>query len=147
MLTYGYARSRRVIWTALACQALAGFILWLVGVLPPASFWPNQDAYEAVLGFAPRVAIAGLSAFFAGEFANSYVISIMKYRQSGERGVKQGWRFVASTIAGEAVDSFVFMVIAFAGIIPLTNLLSTMVTLYIVKVIYEVVALPVSMRR
>ena len=144
--TYGYARSRRVIWTALVCQALAGAIFWLVGVLPPAPFWPNQEAYDAVLGFVPRVAFAGLCSFFSGEFANSYVISRMKYRQGGKRGLKQGWRFVASTLAGEAVDSVLFMVIAFGGVIPLTDLLITIATLYVVKVVYEIVALPVSTR-
>lgn len=144
--TYGFARSRRIIWTGLACQALAAVTFLVVGALPPAPFWPHQEAYEAVLGFAPRVALAGLVAYFTGEFANSVVISKMKYWEKGERGIKQGWRFVASTLVGEAVDSIVFMTVAFLGEIPPTDLLTTMLTLYVIKVIYEVVALPFSTR-
>ena len=142
--TYGYARSRQAVWTALACQALTGLILWLVGVLPPAAFWHNQSAYEAVLGFVPRVALAGLAAFFTGEMANSFVLSKMKYWHQGKRGLRQGWRFVASTMVGEAIDSFVVMTVAFWGVIPTVDLFTTMVTLYVVKVLYEIVSLPFS---
>jgi uncharacterized integral membrane protein (TIGR00697 family) len=143
---YGYARSRRVIWTGLACQALAGLTLLIVGLLPPAPFWPHQEAYLAVLGFVPRIAVAGLLAYFCGEIANSFVLSKMKYWEKGERGWKQSWRFLASTLAGEAVDSIVFMGVAFFGTIPPMDLLTTIVTLYLVKVIYEVLALPLSTR-
>lgn len=141
---YGYARSRRVVWTALACQALAGLLFLIVDYMPPAPFWKGQEAFHAILGFVPRVALAGLLAFFSGELTNSFVISKMKYFEKGERGLKQGWRFVASTIAGEAVDSLVFMTVAFTGQIPPTDLLQTIMTLYFVKVAYEVIALPVS---
>jgi len=143
---YGYSRSRRIIWTGLGCQALAGLTFWIVGILPPASFWNHQAAYDAVLGFVPRVALAGLTAYFCGEFANSVVLSKMKYVEKGERGLKQGWRFVASTMVGEAVDSIVFMSIAFIGEIPPAAIVSTIITLYIAKVLYEIVALPFSIR-
>lgn len=141
---YGYERSRRVVWTALACQALAGLVLLIVDILPAAPFWKGQEAYHAILGFAPRIALAGLVAFFTGELSNSFVLSKMKYFKKGKRGLWQGWRFVASTIVGEAVDSIVVMTIAFAGVIPPADLIKTMVTLYFVKVAYEVVVLPVS---
>lgn len=143
---YGYARSRRIIWTGLGCQVLAALTYLIVGILPPASFWPHQQAYEVILGFAPRVAIASLLAYFCGEFANSIVISKMKYKAGGKRGLPQGWRFVASTIVGEAVDTVVFMLVAFLGIIPPTDLVYTLITLYVVKVIYEIAALPFSTR-
>lgn len=68
----------------------------------------------------------------------------MKYWEKGARGIWQGWRFVVSTIVGEAVDSIVFMVVAFTGVIPMADLLITTLTLYLVKVTYEIVALPIS---
>lgn len=143
---YGYARSRRVIWTGLGCYILTAVTLLIVDALPPASFWPNQAAFTAVLGFAPRVALAGIFAYFSGEFANSVVLSKMKYLEKGERGLKQDWRFVMSTIVGEGVDSIVFMVIAFIGAIPPRDLIKTILILYIVKVVYEIIALPISTR-
>lgn len=141
---YGFARCRRIIWTGLFAQALAAGALFLVGVLPPADFWPHQAAYDAVLGFAPRIAIASVVSYFAAEFANSFVLSKMKYWAKGERGLKQGWRFVASTIVGEAVDTAVVMTIAFAGVMDTKNFFKTAIILYIVKVAYEIVALPIS---
>jgi hypothetical protein len=141
---YGFARCRRIIWTGLFAQALAAGALFLVGVLPPADFWPHQEAYNAVLGFAPRIAIASVVSYFLAEFANSYLLSKMKYWAKGERGVKQGWRFVASTIVGEAIDTGVVMTIAFAGVMDTKNFVKTTLILYAVKVVYEIVALPLS---
>lgn len=141
---YGYARSRQIIWTGLGCQAFAGLTLYVITALPPASFWHGQEAFAQILGFVPRVAVAGLCAYFSGELLNSFVLSKMKFFAAGARGLRQGWRFVASTMVGEAADSIVFMTIAFLGAIPFKNLVMTIITLYVVKVLYEIVALPAS---
>lgn len=143
---YGYNRSRQIIWTGMACQIFAGVALYAVGVLPAAPFWHNQDAYMTILGVAPRITIASLLAYFWGEFANSFVLSRMKFSQHGRRGLKQGTRFVMSTVVGEAVDTGIFFPLAFIGVIALPELLQTMLTIYLVKVAYEIVALPMSMK-
>lgn len=143
---YGYGWSRRVIWTGMACQVLAALSFWLVGVLPSAPFWHHEGAYATILGIVPRIALASLLAYFAGEFANSFVLSRMKYAQRGGTGLLQGWRFLASTLVGEALDSVVFMVIAFVGVLPTSELLATMLTIYLIKVGVEVIALPASTR-
>jgi uncharacterized integral membrane protein (TIGR00697 family) len=143
---YGYARSRRIIWTGLACQVLAALTYWLVGVWPPAPFWHNQPAYDLILGAAPRITLASLTAYLCGEFANSVVLSKMKYRHTGQRGMKQGWRFVVSTIVGEAIDSFVFMSVGFLGVLATTDVITTMISIYVAKVLYEIVSLPVSVK-
>ena len=143
---YGYVRSRRVIWTGMACQVLAALNYWLVGAIPAAPFWRNQEAYAAILGIAPRIAVASLVAYLAGEFANSIVLSRMKFTQQGRRGWRQGWRFLASTLLGEAVDSVVFMLVAFAGVLAERELLSSLLTIYFVKVAVEVLVLPGSTR-
>ncbi len=148
MLTevYGYARSRRIIWTGLGCQIFAALIYWLVGMLPAASFWTNQEAYMTILGQAPRIVLASLSAYFCGEFANSVILSKMKYWAKGERGWRQAWRFVASTIVGEGLDSIVFMSVGFIGVLSANDIVTTIVTIWIFKILYEIVALPFSMR-
>jgi uncharacterized integral membrane protein (TIGR00697 family) len=117
-----------------------------VGVLPSASFWQNQEAYSTILGVVPRIAVASLTAYLAGEFANSFVLSRMKYAQRGRIGLPQGWRFLASTLVGQTLDSVVFMLVAFVGVLPFQDLLTTMVTIYWMKVAVEVLALPGSIR-
>jgi uncharacterized integral membrane protein (TIGR00697 family) len=143
---YGYARSRRVIWTGMACQVLAAATFWLVGILPAAPFWQHQEAYATILGVVPRIAVASLTAYLAGEFANSFVLSRMKYAQRGRIGLPQGWRFLASTLVGEALDSVVFMLVAFLGVLSFRELLTTTLTIYWIKVAVEVLALPGSTR-
>lgn len=143
---YGFAQSRRIIWTGFAAQALAAFTFWLVQILPAPSFWQNQLAYDLILGATPRIILASFLAYLVGEFANSVVLSKMKYRAGGKVGVAQASRFVVSTLVGEALDSAIFMTVAFAGIFTTADLLRTMLTIYIFKVAYEIVALPISMR-
>ena len=143
---YGYTRSRRVIWIGIGCQVLAAVAFWVVGVLPPAPFWHKQDAYMAILGVAPRIALASLTAYFCGEFVKSVTLSKMKFAQAGRRGIVQAWRFVASSAAGEFVDSVVFMLVAFAGVLATADMATTILTLWLIKVLYEMVALPFSLR-
>jgi uncharacterized integral membrane protein (TIGR00697 family) len=144
--TYGFVRTRKVIWTGFASLLLASVVFWLIGVLPAAPFWTNQDAYDSLLGSLPRIVPASMTAYFLGEWANSVVLSKMKYRAKGARGVRQGWRFVASTIVGEGIDSAVFMIMAFSGTLTAKQLAATTVSLYVFKVICEVLATPFTTR-
>ena len=143
---YGYQRSRRIIWTGMGCQIFATLMIALIGVWPGADFWTNQPAFQTILGLAPRITFASLLAYFFSEFTNSVVLSKMKFWQEGKKGVKQAWRFVASTIAGELVDSIVFMSVAFIGVLATKDIVTTIFTIWIAKVLYEVIALPFSMR-
>lgn len=148
MLTevYGFKESRRVIWTGMAMQIFAALFYWIIQIWPAPSFWANQAAYDTILGQAPRLVLASLSAYFFGEFANSMVLSKMKFRQEGKRGSAQASRFVLSTIVGEGLDSLVFMSVAFAGVMPTPKLFKIVLTIWLIKVAYEVVALPFSMK-
>jgi queuosine precursor transporter len=114
---YGYSASRRVIWAGFAGLAFASFMAWIVVALPPAPFWNNQDAYEVAFGSTWRIAAAGLIAFAVGEFVNSFIMAKMKIISAG----KHLWqRTVTSTVFGEAVDTVIFVPLAFwnTGIIP-----------------------------
>ncbi|MBV9217200.1 MAG: queuosine precursor transporter [Acidobacteria bacterium] len=142
---YGYELSRKVIWTGFGCQILAAVIYLIVGFLPPASFWPNQVAYDQILGFVPRIVLASIAAYFCGEFCNSFVLSKMKYWAEGKRGLRQAWRFIASTVVGEAVDTLVVVTIAFAGVYEIGQLVQIGVSVYIFKVLFEIVATPISL--
>ena len=130
----------------IGCQVFAAVAFWLVGVWPAAPFWKNQDDYMAILGIAPRIALASLTAYFCGEFVKSVLLSKMKFAQEGRRGIVQAWRFVASSVAGEFVDSIVFMLVAFAGVLAASDMVTTILTLWLIKVLYEILALPFSLR-
>ncbi len=138
---YGYKRSRRVIWTGFFSAGLMSLVLWIVQVLPPASDWPNQAAYEALIGFVPRIVLGSLVAYFAGEFSNSYILSRMKVKMKG----KYLWmRTIGSTLVGEGIDTFIFCVVAFYGRIPDSLLFSIVVSNYIFKCGIEIVFTPVT---
>lgn len=143
---YGYNRSRRIIWTGFAMQIFAAFFYWLIDIWQPASFWTNQAAYHTILGQAPRIVLASLTAYFFGEFTNSVVLSKMKHSAKGKKGFQQAKRFVLSTLVGEFFDSFIFMTIAFGGVMDSKDLLITILTIWGTKVIYEIVVLPFSIR-
>ncbi|MBL8467285.1 queuosine precursor transporter [Methyloversatilis discipulorum] len=142
---YGYARSRRVIWTGFAALAFASAMAAVVVALPPAPFWHNQQAYEIAFGSAWRVSIASLIAFCCGEFVNSFVLAKMKLWMAGRR---LWMRTIGSTIFGEGVDSLLFYPLAFwgTGIIPDEQLPAVMLAQFVAKVGVEVVFTPLTYR-
>lgn len=136
---YGYARSRKVVWAGFSALIFASIMSFVVVGLPPANGWIHQDAYVAVFGQTPRIVLASLTAFFCGEFANSFVLAKMKVITNG----KYLWtRTIGSTIAGEAVDSIIFYPVAFYGFWPNDLVIKVMITNYILKVSWEVIATP-----
>jgi len=140
---YGYARSRRVIWSGFAALAFAALMAWVIVRLPPAPFWSNQPAYEIAFGSTWRIALASLIAFLCGEFVNSFVLAKMKIRTAG----RWLWtRTIGSTIAGEGVDSALFYPLAFygSGIIPDDKLPFVMLAQFVAKVGVEVVFTPLT---
>ena len=143
---YGYTASRKVIWTGFGSLILFSLFMLLLNALPAPTFWQNQEAFDAMFSSTPRIIFASMCAYFCGEFCNSFVLSKMKYLEKGERGLKQAWRFIASTIVGEAVDSIVFFGVAFAGVLAFPDLWKVAASAYVVKVIIEVIMTPVSTR-
>jgi len=142
---YGYARARRVIWTGFVALIFAAVMAAVVVALPPAPTWPNQHVYEVAFGNTWRIAGASMIAYFCGEFVNSYVLAKMKVATEGRN---MSWRFVASTIAGEAVDSSIFYPLAFydSGIMPNDLVLTLMVSQFVAKTLVEIGFLPVTVR-
>lgn len=138
---YGYAAARRVIWLGFFCNLLAVLAIWVAGLLPPASFWQGQGAYETILGFTPRLLIASFLAYLVGEFANALVLAKLKVATNG----RWLWtRTISSTIIGQGLDSLVFITIAFAGIIPLEGMMSAVIGQWGFKVVYEILATPLT---
>ena len=140
---YGYSRARRVIWAGTIAVIFMAFMSFVVVALPPAPDWKNQGAYETIFGQVPRIVLASVCAFWAGEFVNAYVIARMKIWTGG----KQLWtRTIGSTVAGQAVDSLIFYPLAFWGAEGWTNALviQVLVTQWALKVGWEVLLTPLT---
>ena len=142
---YGYARARRVIWTGFIALIFAAVMASVIVALPPAPDWPNQHIYEVAFGNTWRIAAASMTAYFCGEFVNSFVLAKMKVWTNG----RFMWaRFVGSTVAGEAVDSSIFYPLAFlgSGIMPDELVMKLVVAQFITKTLVEIVFLPLTYR-
>jgi len=138
---YGYKTSRKVVWSGFTALVLMSLTYWVIQVMPGAPFWQHQAAYDAILGAVPRITFASIVAYFCGEFVNSYVLSRMKV---WTRGKKLWARTIGSTIAGEGVDTVVFTLVAFVGVLPLSAMITIMISGYVLKVGYEILATPVT---
>ena len=138
---YGYTRSRIIIWTGFFCLLLMSIVYYIVGLLPPAPGWNNQEAYKIILGTVPRIVFASFIGYWAGEFSNSYILAKMKILTKG----KYLWsRTISSTIVGEGVDTSLFVTIAFFGILPNSLLAIVALSGYGFKVLYEIIATPIT---
>jgi uncharacterized integral membrane protein (TIGR00697 family) len=139
---YGYRQARRVIWLGFGCNLLMVGAIWLGGVLPAAGFWDGQAAYERILGYTPRLLAASFVAYLVGEFANAYVLARLKIVTDG----RWLWlRTIGSTLVGQALDSAVFITIAFVGVMPGAEvLIGAIVTQWALKSAYEALATPLT---
>lgn len=138
---YGYKRSRKVIWLGFFCALLMSVVFAVVGKLPPAVDWVNQDAYDKILGLTPRIVLASLTAYFCGEFANSFILAKIKILTAG----RWLWlRTISSTVIGELIDTALFVGIAFFGVLPWSLLIPVLISNYIFKVGVEVLFTPAT---
>ncbi len=140
---YGYKRSRKVIWLGFFMALLMSLVFIVVGKLPASPDWPNQEAYNAILGMTPRIVFASLIAYALGSFSNAFVLAKMKIWTNG----KKLWaRTIGSTLVGELVDSSLFILIAFAGLLPSSLLVTLIISNYVFKTLVEVILTPVTYR-
>ncbi|MGH9661402.1 MAG: queuosine precursor transporter, partial [Bryobacteraceae bacterium] len=138
---YGYAGSRRAIWIGFFASALLAAMGLVVVALPPAPEWKDQEVFARFLGRVPRVVAASLAAYWAGEFANSFVLARMKVLTKG----RHLWtRTIGSTAVGQAVDTVVVIVLVFAGRESWATIGHLIVSGYVGKVLYEAAATPVT---
>jgi uncharacterized integral membrane protein (TIGR00697 family) len=140
---YGFKAARKAIFLAFAMSALAAFTFWLVQIAPPATSWENQDAFESVLGFVPRIVLASIAGFLVGQLLNSYVLVAIK-RRTKEKSL---WlRLLGSTMVGELADTIIFCTIAFYGVITGGEFLTYVIIGFAYKTIVEIVLMPITYR-
>ena len=140
---YGYRYARRAIWTAFVIMLLAVLTFAAVIALPPAAEYTGQSSFAAVLGFLPRIALASLLAFVAGSLVNAFALARIKVRTKG----KMLWlRLIGSTVFGAGLDTVLFCVVAFAGELSLDGMLNYILVGIALKIVVEIVLLPITYR-
>lgn len=140
---WGFRKARLIIWMGFLMNFMVVALGKLAVVIPAAPFWEGEEAFDFVFGFAPRIAASSLAAFLVGSFINAYVMSRMKLASNGKNF---SLRAVMSTIAGEGADSVIFFPLAFGGMMPVGELLKMMVVQVVLKTVYEIIILPVTVR-
>ena len=138
---YGFKAARKAIFVGFAMSILAALTFWLVQISPPAEAWGNQEAFESVLGFVPRIVLASVAGFLVGQLLNAWVLVKIKERTQE----KALWlRLLSSTAVGEFADTIVFCTIAFYGVITGEEFLIYVAFGFAYKTLVEIVLLPVS---
>ena len=138
---YGYKKARFVIILGFICNAFMVLFFALAIALPSASTWANQEAFATILGTTPRMFIASLSAFLLGSLSNAYIMDVIKKLTKGK---KLWMRTIGSTIVGEALDTVVFVLIAFTGSVPSSVIFTMIACQFVWKVSYEIIATPLT---
>lgn len=140
---WGYGKARMLIWIGFAMNFLFVTFGALCDLLPAAPYWDNEAGFHAIFGLAPRIAAASFVAFIIGSFVNAYVMSRMKIT-SGGRNFSA--RAILSTVYGETADSLIFFPLALGGVVPLSELPILIISQVVLKTLYEILVLPVTIR-
>lgn len=140
---YGYRKMRSLLYVGVVSLILTMTTFWVVQILPASPDWPNQVAYESILGVVWRIVLASVTALFLGEIMNAYVMARMKVRSKG----KNLWvRMISSSVVGSAIDTVVFSTVAFLGTMPFDALAQLMITVFLIKITTEVIVSPLTIK-
>lgn len=140
---YGFSKARLVIWLGFGMNLLVSLLLQVGVWLPGAASWHGQEAMAMIFGAVPRIFVASFAAFLCGSMVNAYVMSRMKITSGGRRF---SLRAIVSTLFGEGVDSVIFFPLAFGGVLAWSEIALLTVTQTVLKTVYEILILPVTMR-
>jgi len=140
---WGYSKARMLIWLGFAMNFFFVMVGALCDAIPGAPYWENEEGFHAIFGLAPRIAAASFIAFICGSFINAYVMSKMKIASNGKNF---SLRAILSTVAGESIDSLIFFPLALSSVVPAKELILLMVWQVILKTVYEIIALPITIR-
>ena len=140
---WGFRKARLLIWSGFAMNLIFVAFGALADAIPGAPYWHNDEGFHAIFGLAPRIAAASFVAFLVGSFINAYVMSRMKLSSHGKHF---SVRAVVSTLFGETADSLVFFPLALSGVVPAGEMMSLILSQVVLKTLYEIVVLPVTVR-
>lgn len=140
---WGYKKARLLIWLGFAMNFLFVVFGAIADAIPGAPYWSYNEGFHAIFGLAPRIAAASFVAFLTGSFINAYVMSRMKISSKGKHF---SFRAILSTVFGETADSVVFFPLALGGVVPADEMPALMIGQVVLKTLYEVIVLPLTIR-
>ena len=140
---WGFRKARLIIWMGFLMNFMVVALGQIAVALPAAPYWEGEEGFNFVFGMAPRIAVASLLAFLVGSFVNAYVMSRMKISSQGKNFSA---RAILSTVYGEGADSIIFFPLAFGGLMPISELINLMLVQVLLKTVYEIIVLPVTIR-
>ncbi|MDH6356484.1 queuosine precursor transporter [Parabacteroides sp. PF5-9] len=140
---WGFKKARLIIWSGFISNFLVIGLAQIAVLLPAAPYWEGEEGFNFVFGMAPRIAVASLIAFLVGSFLNAYIMSKMKIASKGKHF---SLRAIVSTLIGETADSLIFFPIAFLGLLPIEALFALIITQAILKSLYEIIILPITIQ-
>lgn len=140
---WGFRKARLIIWMGFLMNFMVVALGQIAVALPAAPYWEGEEGFNFVFGMAPRIAVASLLAFLVGSFVNAYVMSRMKISSQGKNFSACA---ILSTIYGEGADSIIFFPLAFGGLMPISELINLMLVQVLLKTVYEIIVLPVTIR-
>jgi uncharacterized integral membrane protein (TIGR00697 family) len=138
---YGFSASRRTIWLALVCNLSFSLLMYGVVHLPDGSDWQEKEAFETIFTLSPRIMAGSLTSYFLGELVNSTIMSLLKLKLKGKMFAA---RAIFSTFIAAFIESIIFGMIAFYGRIPDDELVKMTITLALIKVLYEILVMPIT---
>ena len=140
---YGLKATRKAIWLGFIASITASLVFWIVQLTPAPDAWENQEAFESVLGFVPRIVLASLVAYVIGQMLNAWVLVKIKART---RENKLWLRLIGSTLVAQLADTIIFCTIAFYGVITGLDFLNYVIVGYVFKVLVEIAVMPITYR-
>jgi uncharacterized integral membrane protein (TIGR00697 family) len=140
---YGFKASRKVIWFAVVANILFTFSLAFIVNLSPSQNFASNTSFDILFNFTPRILVASVSSFLIGEYINSVILSVSKVKYSGKLFA---FRAIFSTFVGVTIESSIFSVIAFYGVVPAEELVNMSIWLITIKVLYELISIPITIR-
>lgn len=140
---YGFKASRKVILIACLCGCLFSLFTYLVYLLPNSEYWQEEEAFEKIFLISPRIMISSVISYFLGEMLNASIIALLKIKWRGRYFIL---RAMISTLFGSLLESLIFTYGAFWGRLPMQQLLEMIAILTIVKVFYEFLIMPLTIK-
>ena len=138
---WGYAKARLIIWSGFGVNILAAIFYALAIAIPSPTFYHGQEAFQTILGSSVRLVFSSFIAYLSGSFLNAFVMSKIKVLTKGKNF---SFRAIFSTLIGEGADSILFIGVGFAGIFPFGIIVKMMITQALIKTVYEIIVLPLT---
>ena len=136
---YGRKTTTKIIWLGFISNLLMVGILFLVGIIPGATYWNDQDSYNKILGSVPRIVLASMTAYLISQHHDVFAFEMWK-KITTNRFL---WiRNNASTIVSQGIDTTIFVLVAFIGTYSIHEIWNMIWITYLIKISIAIMDTP-----